>query len=274
MFKKIVVPLDGSARAERALTPAKAVAEQVGVPVELVMSDVHARTGRPHAYLTEAGRRADLADFGVLFGDPPIVEMLASACDEEETLVCMTTHGRAAVEETFLGHTAKDLLAGVDTPFLVVGPRVEVTRHWTPERLLVCTDGSSTADAIIPIAADWMTALRLGTQVLSVVAPESAARARAVNGDVLEANVARYVATELEGEDRGPVDWEVLHGHHPASSIVDFTDRIPNAVIAMATHGRTGLAGVAVGSVTNAVIRFANSPVLVVRPHDLQQQEA
>ena len=64
----------------------------------------------------------------------------------------------------------------------------------------------------------------------------------------------------------GPdAQWESLEGG-PASRIVEFASTQPNSLIAMCTQGRTGLGRWVLGSVTDAVIRSGNIPVLVV-PH-------
>lgn len=52
----------------------------------------------------------------------------------------------------------------------------------------------------------------------------------------------------------------------PADAVVDLGEALDADVIAMATHGRKGLAHAFAGSVTDEVIRKANRPILVVGP--------
>ena len=52
----------------------------------------------------------------------------------------------------------------------------------------------------------------------------------------------------------------------PADAVADFGEKLDVDVIAMATHGRTGLAHAFAGSVTEETIRKATRPVLVVGP--------
>ena len=52
----------------------------------------------------------------------------------------------------------------------------------------------------------------------------------------------------------------------PASKIVEYAEAQQNSLIAMCTQGRTGLGRWVLGSVTDAVIRAGNTPVLVM-PH-------
>jgi nucleotide-binding universal stress UspA family protein len=56
---------------------------------------------------------------------------------------------------------------------------------------------------------------------------------------------------------------------HPADEILELGGAQHASLIAMATHGRTGLERVAVGSVTMAVVHRAPLPVLTLRPGGL-----
>jgi len=58
----------------------------------------------------------------------------------------------------------------------------------------------------------------------------------------------------------------VLESAHPAEDIIATAKRLGVDLIAMATHGRSGLAHVLLGSVAEAVIRTGGVPVLLVRP--------
>ncbi len=57
---------------------------------------------------------------------------------------------------------------------------------------------------------------------------------------------------------------EVLNGD-AATAIVEFIDNSPDSLVAMTTHGRSGLGRWALGSVTDRVVRHAAAPVLVLR---------
>ena len=54
----------------------------------------------------------------------------------------------------------------------------------------------------------------------------------------------------------------------PEDAIVELADSIDATMIAMATHGRSGLSHMIAGSVTEAVIRKTDRPVVVRRPKD------
>jgi nucleotide-binding universal stress UspA family protein len=54
----------------------------------------------------------------------------------------------------------------------------------------------------------------------------------------------------------------------PVREILDYVSKNGIDLITMATHGRTGLARAILGSVTDALLRKGNKPVLVVPVRD------
>ena len=65
------------------------------------------------------------------------------------------------------------------------------------------------------------------------------------------------------GESVGKVAVEVLNGD-PATAIVKYIDHWPNSLVAMTSHGHSGLGRWIIGSVTDRVVRHAASPVIVL----------
>ncbi|HLH77026.1 MAG TPA: universal stress protein [Candidatus Binataceae bacterium] len=64
-------------------------------------------------------------------------------------------------------------------------------------------------------------------------------------------------------------DGFVLHVRSgiPDEDVVAFADSLGADLIVMATHGRTGLSHLVLGSVVGRVTQEANCPVLIIRPH-------
>ena len=71
------------------------------------------------------------------------------------------------------------------------------------------------------------------------------------------------LAQKLSGQ--GAKVQTLLKSGSPAQVIADTAKRIKADLIVMATHGRTGLAHVLLGSVAERVVRLATCPVLTVR---------
>jgi len=71
----------------------------------------------------------------------------------------------------------------------------------------------------------------------------------------------------------GQVKTEVLMGHDPAEEIMSYARNYKADLIALATHGRTGLARMLMGSVAHRLLRAQVAPLFLVRPHKLHGGE-
>ena len=75
------------------------------------------------------------------------------------------------------------------------------------------------------------------------------------------------VATSLRARGLG-VETVVLHRIAADEAILDYADGNDVDVIAMTTHGLSGLARAVLGSVADSVVRKSGLPVLVINPPD------
>ena len=66
--------------------------------------------------------------------------------------------------------------------------------------------------------------------------------------------------------------FETLHHRHPGKAVGEFADAIGASLIVASTHGRTGLARLALGSVAMEIVRHAPCPVVLNRPPTLATQ--
>jgi len=265
MYRTVIVPLDGSAVAERALGPATVLAHHLGAELQLLR--VVARReelDRARAALDEVAAAVDVPvrPAYVLEADWP-AECIANAGDEADSLLCLSSHGAGGVRQAVLGSVAEDVLRLSARPVLVVGPAAEPTLELT-RAALVCVDGSTLSEEVLPVASTWAQTTGMTPWVVTVIEPDLTAAAA---GDVLESAYVRQIADRLGGS------FDVLHGSHPHEAIVGFARSLPAGVITMATHGKTGLARVVAGSVAMGVVRHAPCPVLLVRPSDLGRDD-
>lgn len=269
----VVVPLDGSELAERALRPACALAARLDDARVLLVSCAPDDVAVVQAHLDD--RAALFA--GVVDVDTRILEELEPAegiletmASAPDALLCMATHGRGGLRAAVLGSVAERVVCRSSEPLVLVGPACRTAllagEHG---RLLVCSDGSAFSDAIIPAAASWTDRLRLEPWVAEVVGPdeEVALPGQPARNRQVEAASARLdqLVARLE-TPTSTARAKVLHGTPASRSIVGFAGQLPAVLIAMATHGRTGLVRTAVGSVAAEVVRQAPCPVLVTRP--------
>lgn len=139
-------------------------------------------------------------------------------------------------------------------------------------RALVPLDGSPLAEGIIPLLLKIARPLDMSIRLLRVLEPASTAigdgmrpslladpesRVREAE-DYLAANAASLRAL---GTD---VTVEVRHGR-PDEQIVEAARETGADLIAMSTHGRSGLGRLLFGSVAEQVLRNADVPVFLMR---------
>ena len=254
--KTLVVPLDGSEWAERALPIADAIADRVGGRLHLVSSQYYGPLD-PAEYLEEVAARyrrnpVDIATTKETYAADAIVEAAQSADDR---VVCMTTHGRGSLRWAALGSVAEDVIRRAGRPVILVG------RHCRPDflsgapYLVAASDGTGESDELAAAAREWAVMLGLDLRVVVVVHPLD------VESAEHPVDLLTPVAGHFGLDD--PTSVTMVRSNYPAGAIADFASELPAALVAMNCHARTGLARFALGSVTMGTLQLASCPVLV-----------
>ena len=143
-------------------------------------------------------------------------------------------------------------------------------------RILVPLDGSKLAEQVLPYVRVLAPALESQVHLVRVVeAPINevalASRPKYYRG-VLEAEAHRAegyladIAASLREDDLS-VSSAVVDGR-PAACIAAEAEREPGTIIAMSSHGRSGIARWLLGSVANQVLQAAANPLLIVKTTD------
>ena len=148
------------------------------------------------------------------------------------------------------------------------------------ERILVPLDGSEIGEAALPKVAELVSKLAPKTKVIVtllqvvsslshyVIAGEASARVPYTEREVeqIKKNASEYLdkAGESLRKKGATVKSKVATGA-AAEEIIRVANEIKADLVAMSTHGRSGLSRWAFGSVTDKVLRAGNVPVLVVR---------
>ena len=176
----------------------------------------------------------------------------------------MATHGRGRITRTLLGSVTEQVLRDLHEPVLLVGPGFEHDRAFLmPNEVVVALDGSPAAERIIPAAIAWADWLGADLQCVQVAGPHLplAGPPGILVEPALESVYLRRLAVR-NGRIR---HWDVLHGDDPARVLADRAAR-PGTLLAMSSHGRSGIARTAMGSVAMSVAHAARGPMLVPRP--------
>jgi nucleotide-binding universal stress UspA family protein len=295
MFSTLVVPLDGSELAERAVPYAIRLAEASHARIVL-MQAAHAvpsaslegadAIAEAHLYLDRMAERlsgqVDAVSTTVLHGEPTdkILETIDAFNADG---VVMTTHGRTGFDHLLHGSVTEALLARSSVPVFVVyaRPGEAPAPPFSPERArLLVPQNESEFDAPAVQAAVNMLGFHGQIVLVTVVAPpehvifdESGRHVLAYldqQEEVLMRKAREYLTevAKLLREASAPIDVEVeVRLGDPASGIAMAALDTHADMIVMATHGRTGVQRAMLGSVAGAVLRTACTPVVLVHPN-------
>ncbi|MCO5101000.1 MAG: universal stress protein [Burkholderiaceae bacterium] len=128
------------------------------------------------------------------------------------------------------------------------------------ERILVPVDGSRFSEEVLPYAQSIARSTGAKLALMRVQERES--------GDDDAARQLQGLADALKAEVR-----TVPGRGNVAAAILEEAARVPGTLVAMTTHGRSGLAEAILGSVAHDVVRTGRDPVLVFRPRGRQAQD-
>ncbi|SDM93117.1 universal stress protein [Vreelandella arcis] len=265
---KIYVAIDDSEDSLRAMAFGKSFAEQLDASLSIV-SVVPTQEGsaarysalKPHLSVYQLDETA----LEVVVHDSAKA-YLGELAGGEHTGLCMMAHGRRPVPEMLIGSVTAGVVRRAHRPVYLCGPRYDAIKHQRVELLAVCVDGSKLSERILPFAAALAKRLKARLQLLQVLDSAASRKPTALDhADVSESSYLQGLARRVGHEQSLEVDWEVLHGD-PADSIVSYLAASRNTMLAMTTHGRSGLSQVVAGSVSHEILHEASCPVAVMRP--------
>lgn len=306
MYRKMLVPMDGSESAETVIPYAEELAGRLDLDVIVfhVLRERHGEQAPMHrAYVERASARIrhQLELFNrrigtrwsiatqpvntVLVIGHPAEEILRYADSHEIDLILMATHGRSGIRRWAMGSVAAKVLRASRVPVWLVPSAIEpgfIRDEWQRRTIVVPLDGSELAETVLPyveaLVNQWGPAA-FDIALLHVCEPAF------VTADYPEATMPlgweehvediksrfeqaseRYLHRVQERLMRAglSVRSEVLTGQ-TASVIIEYARRYPSSIVAMSSHGRSGLKRWAYGNITDKVVHRASSPILLIR---------
>jgi nucleotide-binding universal stress UspA family protein len=299
-MKRLLVPLDGSALAENAISAALGLARRFDAEVHLVsvVSDLppvplaagdgelitrwfEAEEARAEGYLSAIAERVT-SDGGppirTHVRSGPVGRCLQTLADEiEASLVVMTTHGRGAWQRAWLGSVADGMVRQGHRPVLLLRERDTgpLSATGSPRRVVVPLDGSTASEVALDTVESIVEPGRTTVELLLVLQePMPMATSylphAIAEGGLLEARKEK-AQSYLEGvrvrlaEKGHAVETRVVNAGDAGHGILQHLERSGADLVALATRGRGGAARLVLGSVADKVIRTASVPVLVAR---------
>ena len=192
-------------------------------------------------------------------GDPD--SWIVSVAEKEPgTLIAMSTHGRSGAARLILGSITNKVLHSTNAPVLVLRPRDGEAPAPEAElkHVIVPLDGSPLAEQVLPHVVSLAQALGLTVTLLRVPSHHQSGP---------PVNYLAKIGEKLERAGLPSVKSRIIGGH-PAETIVSVARETPHSMVAMTTHGRSGIKRWVLGSVTDHVVRHCGEPVLVIRAAD------
>lgn len=144
MYSTILVPLDGSKRAEAILSHVEEMAKKLGARIILLTcveqkllytgdleisamvqndEDMALQIKTTKTYLKEVQTKLEQQGIQVsttIMQGPPVEAILAVAAQENVDLIAIASHGRSGLGRVFYGSVAAGILQRVDRPLLVI----------------------------------------------------------------------------------------------------------------------------------------------------------
>jgi nucleotide-binding universal stress UspA family protein len=254
-YKRIVLATDGSAFAESAEHVAATLARATKAR-ELLIVHTYARPDRAQAAVerAEAAARAEGLEPEVVLRDGVAAEDIVEVADVREAdLIVLGSRGLSlgaqiigTVAAKVSRHAPCDVLLVRERP---VGQRVEGAIPYA--RMLVATDGSSTADRAA--RKGYALATRLGASVtLAFVGHPK-------TGELILKDTAATI-----GEGAAPAAMLILQGD-PAQAIMEAAAREGLDLIVVGNRGLAGAKGLFLASVPKKISEYAPCDVLIAR---------
>jgi nucleotide-binding universal stress UspA family protein len=287
VFKRILVPLDGTPGASAALPAARTLARATDAAVSLVrvteltpdadrhrqqMADAQKATSAVSDELMRSGLRVETL---IRTGDPA-QEICEAARAAGADVIVMATHGRSGVQRAFAGSVTERVIGSSPVPVVVLKPGGK--RMASLNKMLVALDGTPGGALALGSAVGLAGAAHAEVMLVQVVPPlpiwmyggldgfapaafidpawqEAAVNSAAAYVDALATRL-RAAGVQAGGKAiAGPV----------AERIEAVAEESDVDLIVMSTHALTGPARAVLGSVADEVVRNSHRPVLLVR---------
>lgn len=280
MFRSVLVPLDGSPFSEQALPLAQLVGRGAGARLHL-----------GHVHVPDSGSNGDAREQKEQYLTQVVERLTAEGIDADQALldgkvfkaieewaqrvapdlIVMATHGRSGLERLRRGSVAEGLVSSGIAPMLLLhadaGDKPQAVKALG--HAVVALDQSSFAQSILDPLASFGKATGVTRYTLVHVAdgkgtgragwtPLAAVQARAM--EQLDPVRARLQEPDVE------IDVQVVIASDPAEGILGVAEKLGADLIAMTTHGTTGLRSTLLGSVAAHVLHDWHGPLLLQRP--------
>lgn len=289
MLKKILIPLDGSELGELALVYAKELAGAINLEVQMACATerqdeaTHRMCGlyldkvaeRLQTQVKRANPKSNVKT--VIVDGDPATALVEYTEKEGIDLLIMMSHGRSGIMPWAMGSTANKVIQRSQTPVLLVRASAQSSKRRPVQvfkKILLPLDGSPMGEAALPYVKAIMQALDCEVILLDVV--EVVQHIHTIGGpdhftyseqqiEQMKTETTKYLEKVREQFVKGKTRI-ILRTGDPAQEIIKLSTEENVNMVAMSSHGKSGITAWVMGSVSNKVLQAGKTPLLLVRP--------
>ena len=283
MWKKILVPLDGSDLAELALPYAQEIASAFNS--ELILLYVSEPADEEHLHMHQlyleklAGQlKKQLKRVSPVVTSGKTVDEIVKYTEKNDIrLIIMASHGSSGIIPWAAGGIASKVIDAIGVPLLLIK---ETKRRKTKEkhlisRILLPLDGSEAGEAAITRAKELKARLEAEVILLEVV--PLGRHLRTVGGldyilypepeiETFKKEAKEYLDKVYKRLQRGKGELTIaISSGEVTKEILDYAKKKRVSLIAISSHGHSGMTKWVFGSTAQKIIQDSPIPVLVVK---------
>ncbi len=283
MIKEIVIPLDGSAEAEITLPYGMALAKKLGAQIDFLSVDEAGAADTANLYLNYLRHlderlkakypKLPAWQTRVQTGKAPD-EILKFIQEHMVDLVIISAHGASGRGAVLIGKVANKILTATQKPVLLIkSPPPE--KEPLVKKILMPLDGSGIGLAAIDVVNAIAPAFGAEVVLIQVVEPVRylpsidgmGAYTLPIDDAEIEAEAHKFLDKRAQlFRDKGVAVSTVVKTGPAAEMLMKYANDNQIDLIAMSTHGLSGLTRWVFGSVTEKIVQYGTLPVLVVHP--------
>ncbi len=292
MYDRVLVPLDGSELAEVTLWYAARLAGRLGAALTIVyvyspgdltsqymhecyLRDVVARVKADADNIAAETKGGDITvEYKMLKGDP--AEEIVDYADRAKIdLIILSTQGKSGIKRWPLGNVANKVVGATRKQVLLIRARGAQSDVYKDRlvKVLVPIDGSRESESILRFVTYMAAELDLDVTLFHIwvrevnTYPTQETLRRKQEEKNQASNYVNRLGRRLK--DKGlrtkVVFKDVLTGGE-AEEIIKLAEEGEFSMVAMATHGRSGVGRWIFGSNANKVLNEGSTPLLLIRP--------
>lgn len=294
MFSKILLPLDGSQIAEKAVPYGEEFVKKLGSELVLlhVCGPEHRQLENMHrAYLEKwaetitekvkkgPGGKAIKITVRIESGEPSD-NICSIVAQNDFDLIIMTQAGTSGLKTSMLGSVVEHVCRTVPIPVLLVRPQYDhyvIGKKRLISRILLPLDGSELSQLALPVAQELASRLNARItlfQMASRAYPYASADTRGGISVVSNTQLNDYeviarrqelimVENKLKAQGIKATHY-VISGTDAANEIIETGSKTNADIIIMSTHGRSGISRWVFGSTAEKVLHHGDLPLLLI----------